>query len=222
MKLSEQTIEFLKNYATLNQSLLFRKGSVLATITPSSTVYSTARVVESFPFEFAISDLNKLLSKLSLYGNPELQFEQDRIVFTSADGRHSDYIKFSSPKVIKAPDPNKNITMTDPDHEFDLSQEDLLWQRKSAGISSSPYMIFHADGKNIHLRSTNPEDDSSDMSSTVIGKTKSKFTYTMKIEYWRMLEGSYRVKLKDKLCKFEHTEKPIEYYLAIEKNLSSF
>jgi hypothetical protein len=222
MKLSELTVEILKNFATLNQSIQFRTGSELTTITVGQTILAKARVAESFPSDFAIYDLNKLLAKLSLYRDCELAFESDRILFKSADGRRNDYIKFSSPKIITAPDPNKKIALDDPEHEFDLSAEDLLWQRKSAGISASPYMIFHGDGKHVFIRSTDVKDDSSDMSSTEIGKTKGKFTYVIKIENWKMLDGAYHVKLRKGLSKFEHTEKPVEYYVAIEDKLSTY
>lgn len=221
MKLSELTVEILKNFATLNQSLQFRKGSELATITTGKTILATARVVESFPFDFAIYDLNKLLAKLSLYRDAEIEFEQDRVVFKSGDKRRTDYIIYSSPKVITAP-PDKKLALDDPEHEFELSAEDLNWQRKSAGISASPFMIFNGDGKEITIRSTDVKDGSSDLSSTVIGKTKSKFTYVIKIENWKFLDGSYRVKLRKGLSKFEHTEKPVEYYVAIEDNLSTY
>lgn len=231
MKLSENTIEILKNFATLNPSIQFRAGSELTTIAPNRTLYAKAKVVESFPSDFAISDLNKLLAKLSLYKDCELEFESDRLIFKSSDGRRSDYIKFSSPKVIISLDPNKKIGMTNPDHEFDLSNEDLLWQRKSAGISNSPYMIFYGDGKKIYIKSTDLNDDSSDMSSTEIGKTKTNFNYVTRTEYWKFLDGSYHVNLKCTtddhgkkiaMVKFQHADKPVEYYVSVEEKLSTF
>jgi len=222
MKLSELTIEILKNFATLNQSLQFRAGSDLTTITPNKTLFAKASVVESFPSDFALYDLNKLLAKLSLYRESELTFESDRILFKSTDGRRNDYIKFSSPKVITAPDPTRKLALDDPEHEFELTAEDLLWQRKSAGISGSPYMIFHGDGKHVYIRSHDVKDDSSDLSSTEIAKTKGKFTYVIKIEHWKFLDGSYRVKLKKGMAKFENTEKPVEYFVAIEDGLSTY
>lgn len=223
MKLSELTVEILKNFATLNQSLQFRKGSELATITTGKTILANARVVESFPFDFAIYDLTKLLAKLSLYKDAEIEFEADRVVFKSGDGRRSDYIIYSSPKIITAQIPdNKKLACDDPEVEFELSAEDLLWQRKSAGISASPFMIFHGNGKEISIRSTDVKDATSDLSSTVIGKTKKTFNYVIKIENWKFLDGSYRVKLKKGMAKFEHTEKPVEYFVAIEDGLSTY
>ena len=222
MKLSELTLEILKNFATLNQTMMFRKGSELATITTGKTILANARVVESFPSDFGIFDLNKLLAKLSLYKDAELEFEPNRLVIRSADSRRKDYITFSSPKVITAIVPDKELVVDPADHEFTLTAEDLLWQRKSAGISGSPYILFRGDGKNILLQSSDPKDDSSDVSSTVIGTTKKTFVYTYKVENWKMLDGSYQVKIKDRLTQFKHTEKPVEYFIAAEKDLSKF
>lgn len=223
MKLSELTIEILKNFATLNQSLMFRKGSELATITTGKTILANARVVESFPSDFAIYDLNKLLAKLSLYKDAEIELDGNNLIIKSTDGRRKDRITICSPKSITAiPPEDKKISIDQPEHEFELSQEDLLWQRRSAGISASPYMAFRGDGKNIYLESYDPSNDSSDRSSTVIGKTNKEFVYVIKVDNWKMLDGSYRIKLAKKgLSKFEHTEKPVEYFVAIEKDLST-
>jgi len=222
MKLSENTVEILKNFATINQSIQIRAGSELTTITPTKTVLASAKVVESFPSEFCLYDLNRLLAKISLYKDCELGFDSDKLTFKSADGKRSDYIKYSSPKVITAIIPDKKLSMDKPEHEFTLSSEDLLWQRKSAGISASPHMIFRGDGKKIYIQSHDEKDDSSDMSSTEIAPTKSKFVYVLKVENWKMLDGNYGVKLTKGLAKFEHTEKPIEYYVAVESALSTF
>jgi hypothetical protein len=222
MKLSEATIEVLKNFSTINQSLLFNAGSVLTTVSPTMTILAKAKVTEKFPVDFAIYDLNIFLAKLSLYRDScKLEFKDDRVFFKSEDGRRSDYMKFCSTKVIKVP-PEKQLVLDDPLYEFVLSQEDLLWQRKSAGISGSQHLIFRGDGKKIYLQSTDMKNDAADLSSTEIGKTDGKFLCVVKVENWKMLDGSYRVKIKEGMTKFEHTEKHLEYFVAIESGLSKF
>jgi len=221
MKLSETTIEILKNFSTINQSLLFKKGSVLRTITQTKTVLGIAEIEESIPSDFAIYDLNKFLAKLSLYKDCNLEFKEDRVIFTSEDGRRSDYIKYCSPQVITSVE--KTLVMNDPDYEFILSQEDLLWQRKSAGISGSLHLVFRGDGKKIYLQSTDIKDDSSDLSSTEIAKTKGKFVCVIKVENWKMMDGSYKVNISKKgLVKFTHSDIDLEYFVAIESALSTF
>lgn len=223
MKLSAETIEVLKNFSTINQSLLFKEGNELTTISNIKTILTTAKIAETMPREFAIYDLNKFLAKLSLYKDCTLEFEEDRVVFKSADKRRSDYIKYCSPKVIVAP-PEKKLDVSNADCAFDLSNEDLEWQRKSAGISGSPNFIFKSDGDRISLISTDVKDNSSDVSETEIAKGNgSKFEVVMKVEYFKMIEGDYRVEISSRgLSKFTNKNRDIVYYVAIEAAQSKF
>lgn len=222
MKLSADTIEILKNYSSINQSLLFRSGSTLSTISNVKTILSIAEVAETFPMDFTIYDLNKFLAKLSLYKDCDLNFENDRVVFVSGNKKRRDFIKYCSPKVIVTP-PEKRLVLDDPDCSFELTQGDLEWQRKSAGISGSPNFIFKSDGKVIKLVSTDIKDDSSDVSETEIGVSDKVFNVVMKVEYFKMIDGDYQVDIAKKgLARFTHKTKKIVYYIAIESVQSTF
>ena len=59
MKLSQKTNEVLKNFSSINNSLLFNEGTVLRTVSPTKSVMGRAEVTESFPRQFAIYDLNQ-------------------------------------------------------------------------------------------------------------------------------------------------------------------
>ena len=58
MKLSKNTIEVLKNFATINTNILVREGSTLSTISTGKNIFARADIEESFPQEFAVYDLN--------------------------------------------------------------------------------------------------------------------------------------------------------------------
>lgn len=224
MKLSQETLEVLKNFSSINQSLLIKSGNTLSTISNLRTILSIAHVEETFPTEFAIYDLNKFLAKHSLYRDDcNLEFEDDRVVFQSSNKRRHDYIKYCSPKVIVSP-PDKKLAVDDPDFSFDLSHVDLEWQRRSAGISGSPNFIFRANGEDIKLVSTDVKDDSSDISETVISETKGvTFNIVMKAEYFKILEGDYAVDISRRgLAKFTHKSRNIVYFIAIESAQSTF
>ena len=66
MKLSEQTIEVLQNFSTINQSLLFKSGDVLRTVSPQKTVLAEVTVPDNFESEFGIYDLGQFLSAMTL------------------------------------------------------------------------------------------------------------------------------------------------------------
>ena len=59
MKLSNETLTVLKNFAGINQSILVRKGNKLRTMSVMKTVLAEATVNEEFEKEFAIYDLNQ-------------------------------------------------------------------------------------------------------------------------------------------------------------------
>ena len=221
MKLSVETIEVLKNFSSINQSMLFKPGKSLSTVSSLKTVLATAQIAENIPSEFAIYDINKMLAKINLHKDCDLEFEEDRVIFKS--GRRSDYIKHCSPKVIVTP-PDKKLTIPNPDYSFDLSQEDLEWQRKSASISGSPNFVFESDGEKIFLVSTDVKDDSSDRSETEIGEGDGRsFTIVMKVENFKMMDGSYSIEVNKRgLSKFTNKDKDVEYFVAIEAAQSKF
>lgn len=221
MKLSAETIEVLKNFSSINSSILFKAGSTLTTISSLKTVLASAKIAENIPSEFAIYDLNKMLAKINLHKDCDLRFGEDRVVFNS--GRRSDYIKHCSPKVIVTP-PDKKLSISNPDYSFDLSLEDLEWQRKSAAISGSPNFVFESDGEKIHLVSTDVKDDAADRSQTEIGDGDGRsFSIVMKVENFKMMDGNYTVEVSKRgLSKFTHKDKDIEYFIAIEAAQSKF
>jgi hypothetical protein len=223
MKLSQETLEVLKNFSSINQSLLIKSGNTLSTISNLRTILSIANVQETFPTTFAIYDLNKFLAKHSLYKDCDLEFEDDRVIFQSSNKRRHDYIKYCSPKVIVSP-PDKKLSVDDPDFSFELTHEDLEWQRRSAGISGSPNFVFRANGEDIKLVSTDIKDDSSDISETVISNVQGvNFNVVMKAEYFKILDGDYLVDISRRgLAKFTNLNHKIEYFIAIESAQSTF
>ena len=75
MKLTSNTISILKNFSTINQNLMVKTGNILSTMSAMKNIVAQAEVTETFPQEFAIYDLNEFLSALSLFEEPELNFQ---------------------------------------------------------------------------------------------------------------------------------------------------
>lgn len=223
MKLSDNTINILKNFSTINQGLFFKQGNQLKSISTLKTIYAEAIVEDPFPKDCAVYDLNKLLAKISLYKNPELAFDDDKIVIKSEDSKRNDSIKYSSPKLITAP-PERGITLNDVAVDFVLSEEDLEWMRKSAGISGSPNFVFESDGTDVSFVATDVKDDAADVSRNRISAGNgSVFKVVMKVENFKMIHGSYKVSVSKKgLALFEHQSLNLKYYIAIEAGSSKF
>ena len=67
MKLSDSTVNILKNFSNINQSLLFKEGKKLRTISVMKNILAEVEVTEDFPKDFGIYDLNQFLNGLSLH-----------------------------------------------------------------------------------------------------------------------------------------------------------
>ena len=76
MKLSNGTINVLKNFSTINQNLVIKEGSAISTMSAMKNIVAKATGRrEPLTKEFAIYDLNEFLSALSLFANPDLDFQ---------------------------------------------------------------------------------------------------------------------------------------------------
>ena len=77
MKLSDNTLTLLKNFSNINQSILFKQGKSLRTISVMKNILAEATINEELPKDFGIYDLNQFLNGLSLHNNPDLDFENE-------------------------------------------------------------------------------------------------------------------------------------------------
>jgi hypothetical protein len=92
MKLSDKTISLLKNFSSINQSILFKEGNKLRTISVMKNILAEATVSEDFSKDFGVYDLNQFLNGLSLYNNPELDFRNDGYVVIKEGKSRSKYL----------------------------------------------------------------------------------------------------------------------------------
>ena len=100
MKLSDTTISVLKNYSTINQNLMIKAGSNLSTMSAMKNIVASAEVSETFERDVAIYDLNEFLATLSLFNNPDLDFQDDYVVLSEeGSGRKARYW-YSDPSVV--------------------------------------------------------------------------------------------------------------------------
>ena len=65
MKLSDRTINLLKNFASINQSILFKQGKSLRTISVMKNILAEQNIDEDIPQEFGVYDLSQFLNSRS-------------------------------------------------------------------------------------------------------------------------------------------------------------
>ena len=219
MKLSNETIGVLKNFGSVNQNLVIKEGNTLTTMSAMKNIVSKSEVEETFPVEFAIYDLNEFLSAMSLFTNPDLDFNDNFVVITEA-GSNSKSLKYwySEPSVVTTP--SKEITMPSVDVEFPMNSGILSEVQKAAAVIGAPDMVLEDD----ELRVTDKKNDTANSYSTSLD-TKSDddatYKFWFKVENLKLLPGDYDVQVSEKrISHFQNKKTPIEYWIALEPESS--
>ena len=215
MKLSNDTKEVLKNYATINANLLVSPGNKIATMSQMKNIVSKATLPDTFESEFAIYDLNEFLSAMSLFEDPELDFG-DSSVKISQGGQSLNYF-YSDPTVVTTP--KSDITMPDPDATFTLKQSVFNQVLKASSVLGVPDMVLDVDDNGtMNLRVSDRKNDTSNSFSVEVGEggtPNQKFFF--KVENLKLLSGDYEVKVSSKgISNFKNVNKDVEYFIALE------
>ena len=215
MKLSDKTISVLKNFSSINQSILFKEGNKLRTISVMKNILAEATVSEDFSKDFGIYDLNQFLNGLSLHSSPELDFQNDGYVVIREGRSRSKYF-FADPNVIVTP-PDKAITLPSEDVCFELSTDQLDKLLKAAAVYQLPDISAVGEAGVIKLVVRDKKNDTSNNHEIVVGETDSEFVFNFKVENIKVLPGTYEVVVSQKLLsRFTSKNHDLTYYIALE------
>ena len=217
--LSEQTLDVLKNFSSINSSIVFREGSTVRTISNAENILAKFTGEEFFPTDFAIYDLSQFLGGLSLFNDPQLEFTSKDFVNIKG-GRNSAKYYFSDPEITLKSAPERNVNFPGADIQFDLTADDLLSLRKASAVYGLPDLtIYSEEGSgNIKIILRDKENDTSNTYDiTVIGNCTGTFSLDLKIDNIRVLPGDYTVKVsKSLISEWKHSTINLTYYVALE------
>ena len=215
MKLSEKTLNILKNFSSINQSILVKQGNQLRTISVAKNILAEAEIKEDFPRDFAIYDLNQFLNGLSLHQDPEMDFSPDSYV-TIREGKRRVKYFYADPNVIISP-PEKAIQLPSQDVCFQLDSVTLEKLLKAAAVYQLPDLCAVGDAGVIKLVVRDKKNDTSNEFAIVVGETDKEFTFNFKVENIKIIPGAYDVVVSSKLLsKFTNSTHDLKYYIALE------
>ena len=217
--LSKKTLDVLKNFSTINSSIVFRKGSTVRTISNAENILAKFTGEEVFPSDFAIYDLSQFLSGISLFNDPQLEFTSNDFV-SIRGGRTSAKYYFSDPEITLKSAPEKNVNFPGADLQFTLSGEDLIALQKASAVYGLPDLTFQSEEglDTIKLILRDKENDTSNTYDlTVAGCSTGTYSLDLKIENIRVLPGDYSVKVsKHLISEWSNANVDLTYYIALE------
>jgi len=215
MKLSDNTLTILKNFAGINNSILVKGGNKLRTISVAKNILAEADISEEFPRDFAIYDLNQFLNGLSLHADPDLDFKEESYLSIREGKRRVKYF-FADPNVIIAP-PEKEINLPSQDVCFQLDSASLEKLVKAAAVYQLPDLSAVGEAGVIKLVVRDKKNDTSNEYAIIVGETDQEFTFNFKVENIKIIPGAYDVVVSSKLLsQFTNTRYNLTYYIALE------
>ena len=215
MKLSDQTIEVLQNFATINQSLLFKQGDKLRTVSPQKTVLAEVTVPDTFDTEFGIYDLSLFLSAMTLIDEAELNLGETSMNINNGNGEDITY-RYADPSMIVTP-PEKSLSLPDTGASFTLSDTILSKVLNAARVLGLPEIIVAGDGTNITISAGDSRNSSMNNYSQNITTSNSEFEYVFQVDNMKMMMLEYNVEISTKgISKFSTSDGKVTYYIATE------
>ena len=215
MKLSDSTLNILKNFSSINQSILVKEGSKLRTISVMQNILAEAEVDEEFPKDFAIYDLNQFLNGIGLHQDPDLDFTNDSHLVIREGKRKVKYF-FADPEVIVSP-PEKEMQLPSQDVCFQVEHSQLDKLIKAAAVYQLPDLSAIGEAGVVKLVVRDKKNDTSNEYSIIVGETESNFIFNFKVENIKIIPGSYNVIISEKcVSKFTNEKYILNYFIALE------
>lgn len=222
MELSEYTISVLRNFNTINSNMLFLKGNQIKTIMESSAIMASATVDVDFPQEFGIYDLGEFLKTISLVSNPRLNFSKDGKSVTIEDSSGLSRAKYYFTDKMMLKYPENDLKMPQTEVYFSLSES--VHRKLISAASTFNYETIAVTPQDGSLRLSVSDVNnrtSHDFSIDIDGEYPDdvSFKFILDIKNLRLLPGDYYVKISKKLvAEFTHEEKPLTYWVALNKD----
>lgn len=216
MKLTDNTLAILKNFANINESIIIAKGTKQRTIDRDDAIMAEAEVDFDFPRNFGIYDLRNFLMNVSALGNPEVTFHENHMEINDGNIRLNYY--YSAQNLIYSP-PDAELAIDKPDVEFELSNSNFQRLIRVSDLNGLQILgVVGKDGE-ILLQSVEEKQDSSTTATMKIAEySGTEFKISFKIANLKLIPQDYTVKINlDGFALFENKDKTLRYFVALEK-----
>tara|TARA_B100001059_G_C17788879_1_gene558864 strand:+ start:965 stop:1636 length:672 start_codon:yes stop_codon:yes gene_type:complete len=223
MNISENTMQILKNYGSINPNFIARKGNTITTISEAKNILSSCSVEEEFNQDVGIYDLNEFLNVLSLVDQPKLDMEEKWVTISDQSGRSKIKYFFTDTEMLTSPT-EKMIQNASTMNSFEISfmlDNDTLnkIKRAASALGHTSMKVENKGSDGIVLMVFDTENPTSNtFSIDVPGQGQGDGQYVINISNLKIVPGDYDVKISNKnISNFIHKEKPIQYWIALEK-----
>lgn len=216
MKLSENTLSILKNFASINSSIVLKPGKFQRTMSVDKCVLAEVTLEEEIPTIFGIYDLPQFLGNLSAMDKPEIDI-QDSIAKIKDGVVNMNYYS-CSPNLVTTP-PDKSLEIKQVDVAFKLTNEMLQKLLRLAAMNDLPHLTVVGKNGKLVIKAHERANDTSNSATIELGDYEgADFEKSFKAENLKMLPNDYDVSINlASFAMFENKAKNIRYFVSSEK-----
>ena len=216
MKLSNETVNVLRNFSDINQNILFKEGNKLNTISTMKNIMAKAEIKESIEQEVGVYDLPEFLRAIDSFQSPVIKFNgTTSLTINDEKSTLKARYAFADKSTLVAPE--KEIKMPDLSVCFQLKNNNYESLKKLYTNLSLPDIAIEGKNGKVSLVALDKKNSNSNQSSIVVGEADSEFKAFIKTENMKLIPGDYDVVLsKKKIAHFKNQKVKVEYWIALE------
>lgn len=218
MKIENETLDVLKNFSTISEGILIKKGNILRTVSPLKNILAQAEIPNQFPVEFAVYDLSQFISLVSMHKElPEIQFGDNDLTIRGLNGESETFYRYTAKTLLSNLPPDKELELPSKDVTFTLSAEKLENLYRMVGLLGSPQIVIESHDGKIYMHAKDIKNDSVNSGRVHVGESDKDFSVTLRSENLKMISSSYKVTVCLKgMVKFESEKSKVTYWIATE------
>jgi hypothetical protein len=217
MKLSNETLAVLKNFAAISEGLYVPGGHTIRVKDSQNRVLAQAEVAENLP-SFCVKELARFLSILTADKDVEIEFKGSDIIMTMMAGKSKINYRCSPKNLINVPKDN-DYTISDAYARFTLKAADLDNIRKMVSLLGLPNVAIENDENGLLVRAFDPKNDSENVHTLRIEGGKAvdhNFQIILSVEALQFVDGDYEVAINKNAAEFRNSGKKVAYWVAVE------
>lgn len=217
MKFSSKTLGILRNFDTINQSMVFEKGRIIRSMSPHKSILAFANIDEEIEQDAVVYDMGRFLTVLSMYQDPEIEFEDK--MFKITEGKKKAHYAYADASMVEAP--KKSAKFGEADVEVELSSANLTAVLKACGAMQLPDVAFIGEGGKCYIRAMDSDSPTSDGFDIEIGDAAEDFIIVMKADNLKLINTDYNARFSiPRIAEFKSTDGTLTYYIAVTANKS--
>jgi hypothetical protein len=195
MKISDKTFDILKNFSTINPSIIVKSGNKIRTVSEQKNILAQAIVEEQFPYDFAIYELNQFLGLASIFDNANADFLFSEKDITISEGDNASTYTYTDPSMVTAP-PDQNLELPSVEVDFRLAYSDLKRVIDGANQLNLPEIIIMGSDGKVELVANDSKNPTSNTFRFDLNlPTNDTYQFVFKVEALKMIQDDYEVKI---------------------------